>query len=407
MSQHDIKALLNGVLASVQFLSISGCGFSCLECAKAPANVTDEDRRGRGAAESLLVQRVARNCYDFCESALADQLADAGTRVRSVRCADLTGLGADPKSVSCVVRVENVEEEELAPIVVDARSLVEMSRREVAADLAQEGGGTLESTTDQGLEACRTTCKGAPAAEKWRAADQGATSYRCELDGVDIVCTYSGICEAAGRRPPGLLPETHEGRGADAIGLYWARAAYLEEASVAAFLHLAVELDHHAAPRSLVRRVRAAARDEVRHARLCLGQAIRHRGQPLRPRIRKHGCRDLLAIGVDNAVEGCVKETYAALQLLHRAEHARDPRDAAIFASIGRDEVRHAQLSWDLDAWIRGRAGIDARRIDDVRAEAIAKLVSDVSSLQPRDVRVARSRTRLVNAFAHALTRRR
>ena len=42
---------------------------------------------------------------------------------------------------------------------------------------------------------------------------------------------------------------------------------------------------------------------------------------------------------------------------------------------IAADETRHAQLSWDLDAWARARLSVDARRrIDDTRADAIASL---------------------------------
>ena len=56
-------------------------------------------------------------------------------------------------------------------------------------------------------------------------------------------------------------------RQARTTGEALAHAAYLEAASVAAFLDLAVQLETHGAPRALVRELRRAARDEMRHTR--------------------------------------------------------------------------------------------------------------------------------------------
>ena len=56
--------------------------------------------------------------------------------------------------------------------------------------------------------------------------------------------------------------------GARDVGEVLARAAYLEEAAVAAFLDLAAQVEAHGAPAGLVKRLRRAAEDEVRHAGL-------------------------------------------------------------------------------------------------------------------------------------------
>jgi hypothetical protein len=105
-----------------------------------------------------------------------------------------------------------------------------------------------------------------------------------------------------------------------------------------------------------------AARDEVRHARVTAAIA----GVPVRrPRVRTLPLRSLAAIARDNAVEGCVHETWAAA-VAHLEPHPA-------YRSIARDEVDHAQLAWDIDAWLGERARPDLRR------RAAARLVARVS----------------------------
>src|SRR5579862_4487052 len=66
-----------------------------------------------------------------------------------------------------------------------------------------------------------------------------------------------------GRKPARLLAEPP--CCARSVGELLARAAYLEGASVTAFRDLATQVAAHRAPRALVRALRDAARDEVRH----------------------------------------------------------------------------------------------------------------------------------------------
>jgi hypothetical protein len=60
-------------------------------------------------------------------------------------------------------------------------------------------------------------------------------------------------------------------------------------------------------------------------------------------------------MALENAVEGCVNETYGALVTMHQAEAAADDDIRCEMRSIARDEVRHAQLAWDVMAWCMSR----------------------------------------------------
>jgi hypothetical protein len=72
--------------------------------------------------------------------------------------------------------------------------------------------------------------------------------------------------------------------------------------------------------------------------------------------------RALEAFALDNAVAGCVHETYAALEAKHQAAHARDRSIARALAVIAEDETRHAALSWQIHAWVMPRLGARAQQ---------------------------------------------
>lgn len=60
--------------------------------------------------------------------------------------------------------------------------------------------------------------------------------------------------------------------------------------------------------------------------------------------------RSLKDIALENAREGCVFETYAALEMHVLAAQAKSPEHRALFAQIAEDETAHAELAWDLHA---------------------------------------------------------
>jgi hypothetical protein len=194
----------------------------------------------------------------------------------------------------------------------------------------------------------------------------------------------NGVC--IGRKPEGLLARAGDESGT-LVGAHLARAAELEAASVLAFLTLKAELEAHGAPRRLVQRATAAARDEVRHARTMTALALRFGGRPEPRRIRVEPIRSLAAMARENLWEGCVTETWGALVGRHQAGSARLPAVRRVFAGIARDELRHAALSWDLQSWFDARLSRAERR--GIRDEARARLTAlgaSLDSAEPREV---------------------
>jgi hypothetical protein len=95
--------------------------------------------------------------------------------------------------------------------------------------------------------------------------------------------------------------------------------------------------------------------------------------------------RSLFAIALENAVEGCVRETYGAVVGLVEARVSRDPEVRRASRSIAADECRHAELSWAVAAWILPRLTPGERH-------AVARAVKDaIAALQREgDARIVR-----------------
>ena len=227
-------------------------------------------------------------------------------------------------------------------------------------------------------DACIALCT-----ELMRDWNTGGSLNTCDVTfegSVEIALSYSiGEPCGVGRKPAGLV----DARCLDApnaIGAWLAEAAWLEAVSVYAFVQLARELEHHGAPRMLVRLALAAARDEVRHAALVGQLAARYGARPPRPEVTLPALRSLAEIAVENAVEGCVRETFGAVLALWQSRAARDPMIRDAFGVIARDEARHAALAWAVDAWIATKIDADARaRVAAARAVAAHELATPPS----------------------------
>ncbi len=159
------------------------------------------------------------------------------------------------------------------------------------------------------------------------------------------------------------------------LGAFLARMATLEAAAVPAFERLAKELEAYGAPGRLVEAARRSARDEVRHAR-SVGELARvFGGEPGALKAEALPVRDLEEIAVENAAEGCVRETFGALVATVQAKTARDARVAKLMRGIARDEGRHAQLSWEVMRWMETRLGEEGKvRVEQAMLEAVERL---------------------------------
>ena len=196
---------------------------------------------------------------------------------------------------------------------------------------------------------------------------------------------------AIGRRPEGLASRSPGDGGcegtSDAVGRFFAEAAHLEAASIVAFERLATELASLGAPHALVDGALASRDDEVRHARMTAKAAKRRGGTPVAPVIEPATNRTMLDIALENAVEGCVRETYGALVAHHQAQAARDPSIAAMMRTIAEDETRHAGLAWDVAAWLEPRLSADERAaVASARARAVTELRDALASSPAREL---------------------
>ncbi len=217
---------------------------------------------------------------------------------------------------------------------------------------------------------------------------QAAQLRKCELvaldeGGVAVHVVYVPYC-VGGRCPPGLAAPTAAAHASSPLGAWLAACAHLEAASIDAFDILATELGAHRAPRRLIAAARTAARDERRHARVIGRLAARHGSVPPRVRITRGAARDIESIALENAAEGCTRETYAALIAYRQARVAADPEIRAAMAGIARDETRHAALAWAVDAWANAQLGPAAhKRVREARRQAGERLLGETAVALP------------------------
>jgi hypothetical protein len=223
---------------------------------------------------------------------------------------------------------------------------------------------------------------------------------------VDPEGSSSGFC--FGRRPATL--RSAEPGGATPLGAYWSRVAHLEAASIPAFAALRRELAYHGAPHRLHRAALRCMLDEVRHTVLTRRLAARHGVRAGGPRVSSMPIRPLEEIAAENAVEGCVRETFGVVMGMWQGRFALDPRVRRIMQSIPRDEARHAALAWAVDAWARRELPAAAvRRVDEARREALAELDRGAHEPHPIVVRdagvpTARQERWLARRFRDALS---
>lgn len=175
-------------------------------------------------------------------------------------------------------------------------------------------------------------------------------------------------------------------RATSALGARLARIASLEAAAVKAFERLERELRSFGAPSSLSERAARAARDEVRHARRMGALARRFGGVTSEPSCETLPVRDVLDVALENAAEGCVRETYGALVGTYQAERVADPELGRVLRGIARDETGHAALSWDVADFLSSRLPAAERaRVEERRRAAARRLRASLATQTVHD----------------------
>lgn len=197
-------------------------------------------------------------------------------------------------------------------------------------------------------------------------ADGGiVTTQTCPTRTAKITCSHDLGC-IGGRATEGMLPI---GVSEPTLLAHLAASAHLEAVSVVAFERLASELARFEAPVGLVDAARDAAKDERRHVAL-LEKVMENEGGSLEASSLSttvHPSRSLFQVAVENAREGCVRETYGALVCAFAGNRAEGAELRAAMRIIAEDEGRHAAFSWDLHEW--ALAKLEPHEADVVRAE--------------------------------------
>ena len=210
------------------------------------------------------------------------------------------------------------------------------------------------------------------------------SALACSVTAVDTssVTVNCFVGCATGRRPAGLCMPVALSAGE--LGAYFAEVCQLEAASVQAFRILQSELRAHGSPKMLVRAAARAARDEVRHTRAMGALARRFGARPRAVQVERGAPRSIEAIALENAVEGCVRETYGALLATSQARVARDPVVRAAMVRIARDETRHAALSWRVGRWLEARLDRGAKaRVEVAKRAAALELLTAAANDAP------------------------
>jgi hypothetical protein len=176
---------------------------------------------------------------------------------------------------------------------------------------------------------------------------QGTVGCGVTRDAGKVLLSCSGFC-GVGRFPQGYAPV---GDSTD-VGAYLALASQMECASAHAFDRFARELDLHGAPRHLVEQAERGIEQERQHANKMARLATRFGGEAISFTEAPMPTRPLRDVALENAVEGAVREGFGALLLAYQANHAEDSEVRRTFQQIADDEMKHAELAWDVVDWV-------------------------------------------------------
>lgn len=195
----------------------------------------------------------------------------------------------------------------------------------------------------------------------------------CALQGtapsIDITCTYT-MCAVEGRSH-GNIQKLQ--RIPTNFAELYAQAFHAEASSVMAFILLRLELENlgknqYAIDTNILERCTQASKDEIVHARYFAGLA-KQQGCTLPPlqfgdmdAIQNHK-RSLLEITIDNAVEGCIFESFSAIKASYQAKHSTNPTFAKIAKAIAEEETQHAILAWDIHTMLMAQLSHTEQRI--------------------------------------------
>lgn len=211
--------------------------------------------------------------------------------------------------------------------------------------------------------------------------DTPSTLVSCDVDYTAIHSPYTCPRPVVGRIPNGL----HLGKNGmstqssvHTIGQYLADMTAMETAAITAFDYLTRELEAYDAPEALIARARQAVLEEARHAEMAGLLSASYEAEMTEVTVDDFSLRSLYDIALENAVEGCVNETFAAACGLWQSEYAQLEVFREVIAHITDEEMGHAELSWAIHQWVMPQLSqVEQEQIRVAQAEAVESLVKD------------------------------
>jgi hypothetical protein len=328
-----------------------------------------------------------------CERKVGELLHDAtstGWIVNVGTCGGCQGIQFSDLSV--ITKGDDVR---LATFDDLGGAIAPIDTRDEAANWLLLKGGQLDCGSDNNVrpesdgwtfKKSDSSCSGA----EWETfAKITRTGNMLDMGRNEVSSADNGCIE--GRRPSTLAPTGSGASWLASASACFAEIAHMEAAAVLAFDDLDKQLRALGAPWGLLMRVARAKSEEIEHAALTSALARRFGARPQAPRVGEardvHAPDALLRLALENAVEGCVREAYGALVAAFQASHAEDAAVRAAFARIAVDEAEHAELSFDLDAWLATRLSpLDRAHVERAKAQAWSDLATACNIEPAREV---------------------
>jgi len=202
----------------------------------------------------------------------------------------------------------------------------------------------------------------------------------CQSGKVSAACPRIPVA-VPGRMPNGLHLKNDSmttQSSVNVLGQYLVDMTAMETAAITAFHYLSLELEAYDAPQALIARAREAVIEEARHAEMAAQLAAAYDLDMKEVTVDAFTLRPLYQIALENAVEGCINETFAAACGLWQSELAQHDVFRMAIGDITEDELGHAALSWDIHQWVMPQLSqVEQERIRVAQAEAVDNLVND------------------------------
>jgi hypothetical protein len=203
------------------------------------------------------------------------------------------------------------------------------------------------------------------------------------------------------------------------LGSEWTRRAIGEHASIASFAVFTINLMSNQAPPDLIRDSLNAAMDELNHATTAFEMASLLTGQQIEPGALPPSKltfdKNLTALALATAREGCIAETLSALELAIEVDRSADvdadTDDVSVMLmrktkTIALEEGRHSVLAWRTIHWV---CSTDSAACDIVKRQVFEKVElagagKGRSGSQADSVKIEEAWTRLFETLVSFVT---